>query len=217
MQGFPLLGLYGSAIFLVSLFGTWLPRRLSMTHIRTQMTLSLVSGLMLGVAFIHLIPHSYGVYPDIDFVMLCVLSGLIFMLMLLRFFHFHRHGLERTDESFPMSFEEARSDQEAKPPGKVFGSMGLISGLCIHSVTDGMALGAVILSVDTNGGLLGAGVFLAILLHKPLDAFSIEVVMATTGSSSRLRWLLGICFAFLCPASAFWFYLEIGPIAADDL
>ena len=215
MQGFPLLGVYGFAIFIVSLLGTWFPRRLSMTHNRTQMTLSLVSGLMLGVAFCHLIPHSYEANRDIYFVMLWALSGLIFMLMLLRLFQFHQHEFGMPDKVCPIPSEEAHRHNNANPTTQLFGAMGLILGLCIHSVIDGMALGAVILSAEGSEGLFGAGVFFAIFLHKPLDAFSIETVMAATGSSSRLRWLVGICFAFLCPAAAFWFYLGVGPIAAD--
>ena len=60
MTGASLLVLYGSALFAASLLGSGLPRLVVMTHTRTQMVLSLISGLMLGVALLHLIPHSFA-------------------------------------------------------------------------------------------------------------------------------------------------------------
>ncbi|GIR70570.1 MAG: hypothetical protein CM15mP74_18210 [Halieaceae bacterium] len=53
----------------------------------------------------------------------------------------------------------------------------------------------------------GVGVFLAILLHKPLDALSIETVMGARGWSSFSRWSAAIVFALLCPLTAALFYL----------
>jgi hypothetical protein len=58
---------------------------------RTQMVLSLISGLMLGVALLHLIPHAFDAGQAIDTVMIWTLFGLIFMLLLLRWFHFNQH------------------------------------------------------------------------------------------------------------------------------
>ena len=53
-----LLVLYCTAIAGFSLVGGLLPNWVKMTHTRTQVAMSLVSGLMLGVAFFHLLPHS---------------------------------------------------------------------------------------------------------------------------------------------------------------
>ena len=91
VTGASLLLLYGAALFLASLLGSGLPRLLRMTHNRTQMVLSLISGLMLGVALLHLIPHAFVAAGAIDTVMIWTLFGLIFMLLLLRWFHFHHH------------------------------------------------------------------------------------------------------------------------------
>ena len=60
MTGWSWLGIFSVALLAASLLGSWLPRQIIMTHTRTQMVLSLVSGLMLGVAICHLIPHSFG-------------------------------------------------------------------------------------------------------------------------------------------------------------
>jgi zinc and cadmium transporter len=56
----------------------------------------------------------------------------------------------------------------------------------------------------------GAGTFLAVLLHKPLDALAITSVMAAGGRSPRLRMLVNLAFALMCPAGALIFYLGVG-------
>ena len=65
-----LLALYGTALFSASLLGSGLPRLLSMTHTRIQIVLSLISGLMLGVALLHLIPHAFAAAKAIDTVII---------------------------------------------------------------------------------------------------------------------------------------------------
>ncbi|MBT5489065.1 MAG: hypothetical protein HOK02_06600, partial [Halieaceae bacterium] len=103
------LGIFSVALLAASLLGSWLPRQIIMTHTRTQMVLSLVSGLMLGVALCHLIPHSFGLVGDIDLVMAWALVGLVFMLLLLRLFHFHQHDFVTAAASSELSSAEADS------------------------------------------------------------------------------------------------------------
>ena len=187
MSVLALLGIYGSALFLASLLGSGLPRLFSMTHTRTQMILSLVSGLMLGVALLHLIPHSYAAAGAIDTVMVWTLAGLVFMLLLLRWFHFHQHDFGGAAADCALDagdgHDHAHAHDHAHPPEQALGALGLFVGLCVHTIVDGMALGAVLVSAPMEAGAAGAGVFLAILLHKPLDALSIETVMASSGPS----------------------------------
>jgi zinc and cadmium transporter len=63
--------------------------------------------------------------------------------------------------------------------------------------------------------MAGVGVFMAILLHKPLDALSIETVMATGGWSSSARWWAAVSFALLCPCAALGFYLGVAPMLSN--
>jgi zinc and cadmium transporter len=213
------------ALLAASLLGSWLPRQIIMTHTRTQMVLSLVSGLMLGVALCHLIPHSFGLVGDIDLVMAWSLVGLVFMLLLLRLFHFHQHDFVTAAASGELSSAEADSrlplpadlhahaHAHSHSSDRGIGALGLFTGLCVHTVIDGIALGAVMLS--EHG--LGLGVFLAILLHKPLDSLSIETVMANAGWASAQRWLAAIVFAALCPLAAMAFYLGMAPYLESSL
>ena len=53
-----LLLFYCAAVAGFSLVGGLLPNWVKMTHTRTQLVMSFVSGLMLGVALFHLFPHS---------------------------------------------------------------------------------------------------------------------------------------------------------------
>ena len=210
MTNASLLALYGVALFAASLLGSGLPRLVVMTHTRTQMVLSLISGLMLGVALLHLIPHSFSVAKTIDTVMLWTLAGLIFMLLLLRWFHFHQHDFggaaEHCELSSADAHHHAHAHDHAHLPERAMGAMGLFSGFSVHTVVDGIALGAVLASAQDSAALAGAGVFLAILLHKPLDALSIETVMSARGWSSSARWSAGTVFALLCPLTAALFY-----------
>jgi len=52
-------------------------------------------------------------------------------------------------------------------------------------------------------------VFLAILLHKPLDAMSITTVMEAGGWSTGARRVANILFALMCPLGALLFYFGV--------
>ena len=186
-----LLALYGTALFAASLIGSGLPRLFSMTHTRTQMVMSLISGLMLGVALLHLIPHAFDAGQAIDTVMIWTLSGLIFMLLLLRWFHFNQHDFASAAADCKLASADehhhAHAHDHAHLPEQALGAVGLFAGLCVHTVVDGIALGAVLVGSAQGTSMAGIGVFLAILLHKPLDALSIETVMVARSWSSTSR------------------------------
>jgi len=222
-----LLLIYVPAIFGASLLGGWLPRRLHMTHTRTQLIMSLVAGLMLGVAFFHLIPHAaLAAGASVDFAMAWLMAGLVFMLLLLRLFHFHQHDFAGADDpcdhapADQHSHGHAHDHSHTAPPGGAFTWLGLLLGLGIHTVVDGIALGAVMRADPGIGaGILGLGVFLAILLHKPLDALSLETVLAAAGHSTRRRHWINLGFSLLCPVAAvvFWYSMELSPSDARFL
>ena len=69
-----------------SLFGGWLPSLIKLTHLRQQLMMSLVSGLMLGVALLHLLPHSVEYLPSISAVAASMLGGVLVMFFLVRLF-----------------------------------------------------------------------------------------------------------------------------------
>ena len=84
-----------SLAILAALAGGWLPMVVRFTHRRSQLILSYVSGLMLGVALFVLLPHALeadGSAHSVDRTMLAMMTGLLVMFGMLRAFHFHQHG-----------------------------------------------------------------------------------------------------------------------------
>jgi len=213
-----LLAAYCLAIAVLSLAGGLLPNWVQMTHTRTQLIMSFVSGLMLGVAFYHLLPHSIALQPSahaVDMSVWWLMIGLITMLMLLRMFHFHQHDFSAAEAGHHDAHGHDHSHDHhhpvAVPPAAHRLSwVGLALGLGLHTLIDGIALGAAMqVELGHSAGLLGVGVFLAILLHKPLDAMSITTIMEAGGWSRRSRSLANLGFALLCPLGALLFYFGV--------
>ena len=201
-----LLVAYSVAVFAASVIGGRLSEYGAMTHMRTQVVMSLVSGFLLGIALFHLLPHSLERIPDpegVETVMLWLVLGMIAMIVLLRAFPFHQHdfsaeaGMHRHD----------RSNSR--------GLAGIALGLSLHAVTEGIALGASVRIGLTEGGVLpGLGVCFAILLHKPLDAFSITGMMKHHGKERSVRLAANVGYALICPLAAVSSYLGAGMIGA---
>ena len=59
-----------------------------------QLMISVVAGLMLGVAMFHLLPHAVVHLQSIDEAVGWTMGGLLSMFFLIRCFHFHSHSLD---------------------------------------------------------------------------------------------------------------------------
>ena len=209
-----LLVFYCAAIAAFSMLGGQLPNWVRMTHTRTQVAMSLVSGLMLGVAFYHLLPHSVTMQAGpgaADTSVRWLMFGLITMLLLLRLFHFHQHDFSHEEEDHHDHHHDHAHVYSHPAPASRFSWLGIALGLGLHTVIDGIALGAVMQAelADGAAGVIGLGVFLAILLHKPLDAMSITTVMAAGGWDVRARVANNLIFALMCPLGALLFYFGV--------
>lgn len=221
MSGSPVLLLfaYCVAIACFSLAGGQLPNWVKMTHTRTQLMMSLVSGLMLGVAFYHLLPHSIALEQgSVDRSVWWLMLGLIGMLLMLRMFHFHQHDFSLEEG---VHYEHGHGHSHGHVNGQEgvhsLSWVGIALGLGVHTLIDGVALGAVMVgeSHSHTTVLAGFGVFLAILLHKPLDAMSITSVMEAGGWSPRARLATNLAFALLCPLGALAFYFGIDSLTGS--
>jgi zinc and cadmium transporter len=213
----PLLLAYCAAIALASVAGGALPNRVRMTHTRTQLAMSGVSGLMLGVAFFHLLPHAIVLGPGpgaLDHASGFVVLGLVTMFLLLRMFHFHQHEFETPDAGHDHHHGHGDHHPGAAEAHGLSG-LGIALGLSVHTVIDGIALGAAVGGGGHAGAFLGAGVFLAVLLHKPLDAMSITALMQTGGWSRVATGRVNLAFAVLCPLAAILFYLGLDSLSGD--
>jgi zinc and cadmium transporter len=198
-----------------SLVGGWVPLVVRLTHRRMQIAISFVSGMILGIGILHLLPHSVQNLGSIDRAVNWTLGGFLFMFFLERFFHFHHHEAE----------EVALAQQPSSPPlphahqhdhghhDHAHGERrshtawaGAAVGLTLHSLVDGVAMAVAVQADDGHGGWAGAGAALAIALHKPFDSLSIGTLMAASGKSIRSRHVLNAAYALVTPVGAILFF-----------
>lgn len=233
MQFISLLLVYCVAIVVASLLGGALPGLVRLTHRRMQFVMSFVGGLMLGVALLHLLPHSLAEQGSMDRLAGWTLGGLLTMFLLIRVFHVHAHehgdvgdvqDVHRHDHDHEGPCEHGHSHGHAHDHGAAanqhpFSWLGLAFGLSLHTLIDGLALGAAVVAEgegQSHFGLFGLGTFLAVALHKPLDALSITSLMAAGGwKKSDIRWANGI-FALMCPLGALAFVFGLAGLFSEQ-
>lgn len=225
-QVLTLLSVYCGLIVLASLAGGWIPNRVQLTHTRMQTLISGVGGLMLGIAVFHLLPHSLEYTDSPKITSQWLMGGLLLMFFLVRAFHFHHHGpADPIAEEEPHHHDHDHDHDEGYHQHGHLHSVhhlnwvGVALGLAIHTLIDGIALGA---SVRAEFGepvflsLFGLGTFLAVLLHKPLDAISITTLMAVGGWSAGARNLVNFGFAMMCPLGALLFVFGVEQFSAQQ-
>ena len=227
MSPFVLLCAYGLLVALVSLAGGYVPHLFAWSHRTAQGVMSFVGGFMLGVGMLHLLPHSLAQTHSADRTMTVALLGILTVFILIRVFHVHQHPHTHED---CCDAKEAGStmtlwhDHAAQPHREVRW-MGLFAGLAIHSILDGVALGAGLPQEHTPlWPLPGLGVFLAVFLHKPLDSIAVISLMIAGGWGPRAQRRVNVLLSLLCPAAALAFYAgarhwggEAGPFMGSVL
>ncbi len=247
-----LLTVYCVLITAASMLGGWLPRLVRMTHLRTQLLISFVAGLMLSIATVQLLPHSIEQLGSASWTGMAVLLGILAMFVMLRAFHVHPHaasplsvhphndrqhgvggtpgGSENDASGHPVdaAFRGEHEHEHAhhahhhhhhhdvgharkggeSPRGMTW--VGMIFGLGIHSLMDGVALASSVAADAGHGawlGLYGLGAFLAICLHKPLDAFAITSTMQASGWPEQHRRWVNLGFSIISPLGAILFWV----------
>jgi zinc and cadmium transporter len=121
--------------------------------------------------------------------------------------HPHHHGLCSHTPEYPVDGQLCATHRHA------YSWLGLGAGLALHTMIDGMAMAASVMAgtqhQSSDWQLLGVGTFLAVLLHKPLDAMSITSVMVAGGWSPRVQWLVNLAFASTCAIGAAIFFFGL--------
>jgi zinc and cadmium transporter len=119
--------------------------------------------------------------------------------------HHHHHGHHHG---------HGHSGEEGMPrdAASATGWLGIFFGLSIHTLLDGVALGAHVAADAahaeahaTGMWLLGVGTFLGVALHKPLDSLSITTLMASRGWSKQWQLLVNIGYSLMCPVGVVLF------------
>lgn len=220
--GWLVLG-YCVLIIAASLCGGWIPAFVELTHTRMQTIISFVGGLMLGIGVFHLLPHAIHELPNATVASRWMMVGIVFMFVMLRLFHFHNHEPVAQGFSQPVHTHDHDHDHDAHHHPAATGEhhsaaechseshahglswLGIAIGLSVHTLIDGIALGVSVnaeAAKSTTATLFGLGTFLAIVLHKPLDAVSITSLMKAGGWKTGNINLVNFGFALMCPLGA---------------
>ncbi len=275
MEMLAILACYCLIILLLSNLGGQLPSLVRMTHLRTQLLISFVGGLMLGIAFLHLFPSAVATLGSASNAGAACLAGVVAMFVLLRLFHApHTHGfaeaipvklagenevvqpccgevdlgkvnIELSSEDQDVSESAVTTPNGPLQTGKIpaehlahhdhcehslhqesvdkskdrwMGWLGILFGLWVHTFIDGVALAAGTVADSQHPGVLlaGMGTFLAIALHKPLDAFTITSTMRASGWPVLHQAVANIVFSLACPAGALLFYFGVSQGTEDS-
>ena len=205
-----LISIYGVLIILASLAGGWLPIAAKLTHTRLQVAISFVSGLMLGVGLLHMLPHAWHQFHSIDRAVWWLLGGFLIMFFAQRFFHFHHHDVPdeaAEHDHFSHSDHEHCEHSLAEQSARRLSWVGAAVGMTLHSLIDGVALAASVQAEAEGAWVRGLGAFLVILLHKPFDAMAISTLMRAGGRSKYSCHLVNGLFAVAIPVGVALFYL----------
>ncbi len=125
--------------------------------------IALGSGFMLGTVFLEMFPESIMLTKSAP---MLVLLGYVIV-----------HIFEHTFASHLHFGEETHRDEFVNP---VVGISALV-GMLVHTFFDGVAIAAGFM-VSESVGLI---IFLAVLLHKIPDGFTISSIVITSGHSAR--------------------------------
>jgi zinc and cadmium transporter len=207
MIGVGSLSLYTGALLLGALAGGALP--LFSNVRRSDLLLSFSAGIMLGAAFLHMLPEAVegGGGAAVPF----VLVGFLLLYLLERFVLVHvcaepGPNARLSTGGAPLSPDDPHDHHDDEHPnvhragiGCDVHTLGLAAwiGMSVHTLVDGFALGAA--SVQPE---LGALVFFAILAHKIPNSFSLSAILLSEGYSRGRAVAMNAAFALMVPAGA---------------
>jgi len=204
------LVLYSCLALLAALAGGVLPTLLRLTHTRLQLAVSFVGGLMLGLALIGMLPHALHEMSAPADATMWLLIGFLLMFLLQRFLPFHHHDVPEGSPVESCGHTHSLAERSARS----LNWMGVALGLSLHSIFDGLAIAAAVVSdAHQQGGMLGLGAALAVILHKPFGAMAISTLMTASRERGRTQSLVNIAFALVTPLGALLFFVGAGSFA----
>ncbi len=225
-----LLVTYCVLILGASLAGGWVPVLLRLTHRPMELLVSFVSGVMLGVAILHLLPDAVlhraawieahggdGGPRDLEALIMPVawwlLAGFLAMFFVERFFCFHHHDMPDAEADAGTG---ARACRHAHKHELTWA--GAAVGLTVHSIVAGVALAASVQAAEGSSltRAAGLGTFFAILLHKPFDSMTLGALMAVGRRSVLARHLVNGAFALVVPIGVVIFIAGEGRVASGQ-
>jgi zinc and cadmium transporter len=184
------LALYLPTLIFISLVGGFLPLMKELSQKTLALFLSFSAGVLLGAVFFHMLPEA-GQFLG-DGLGLAVLGGFLLILAMERFVFVHACE-ERDCDIHQMGFPA-------------------FLGISLHSLLDGVALGAGLVIPQ-----LGPAVLLAVIIHKMPDGISISSILLSAGWKRRSVGTLNLLFSLTTPLGAliaYFFFNNLTPEAA---
>jgi zinc and cadmium transporter len=184
------LSLYLPTLIFVSLIGGFLPLLRELSQKALALFLSFSAGVLLGAVFFHMLPETGRVLTES--MGLPILAGFLLIFVLERFVFIH-------------ACEERDCDIH---------QMGIPAflGISVHSLLDGMALGAGLILPQ-----LGPVVLLAVIIHKMPDSMSISSILLAAGWTRRKVAILALLFSLTTPVGALLTFLFFRSLAAEHV
>jgi ZIP family zinc transporter/zinc and cadmium transporter len=159
------VGMLGLGAALANVLGAYILVRGNWSRLYLKYCLALSAGFMLATAFVEIVPESMRISGD--GAMLLVLIG-----------YFLVHLFEHTLAPHFHFGEETHHDALVHRHAGLTALLGLI----IHTFFDGVAIAAGFLV----SGWLGGVIFVAIVLHKVPEGFTVASLMLASGQSRRV-------------------------------
>lgn len=222
-----ILVVYCLLILVASILGGVMPLMMRFTHSTMQLAVSFVAGVMLGVGFLHMLPHAAQMFDEDKYLMLWVLGGFLLMFFIQRYLVVHQHVAPHgetasehrcgeTDEVHHQSHEDIAAQTPGVMPAKRMSGAGAAVGLSIHSMLNGVALAAAVQAQAKAGWLAGFATFVAIFVHKPFDSMTITTLLAAGGWSKKACYVINALFSLVLPVGVLIFHLGLGQAAEQQ-
>jgi len=184
------LGFYLPTVMFISLVGGFLPLMRALSQRALALLLSFSAGVLLGAVFFHMLPETGRVLNEA--VGWPILTGFLLIFVMERFVFVH-------------ACEEYACDIH---------QMGLPAflGISLHSLLDGIALGAGLILPQ-----LGPVVLLAVIIHKMPDSMSISSILLAAGWNRRKISWLNLLFSLTTPVGALIAYLFFRSLSPENV
>ena len=174
----------------ISLIGGFLPLLRELSQRSLALLLSFSAGVLLGAVFFHMLPETGKVL--VDDIGLPILAGFLLIFVMERFVFVHACE-ERDCDIHPMGIPA-------------------FLGISLHSLLDGIALGAGLMLPQ-----LGPVVLLAVLIHKMPDSISISAILLSAGWARPKVARLSVLFSLTTPVGALLAFLFFRALSEENV
>ncbi len=180
--------LYAAGVIVASMLGGSIPLWSQPSLRRLNIYLAASAGIVLGVLGGHLLPEAFKAGPRAAW---AIVGGFVFMLVVERFvlphaLHSPRHAAAHAECDPAVEQEHVRADAAG---------IGAFLGLSLHTLADGIAMGAAV-----ENPSIAPYVFLAIVAHKVPSSFALGTLLVRArvrtarvlGAAAALGSMVGI-------------------------